>query len=149
MREIRKIWWYLPVMLLLVGMVGSVWGEGPSEEELRKMQEAAPAKATVKPVKARKLLVINLCKGFRHSSIPYWDKAIEIMGKKTGAYTTVISGDLNMLKPENIHQFDAICLNNTTRLGLSPDKTPELCKGLTDFLASGKGLIGIHFRQYF
>jgi type 1 glutamine amidotransferase/HEAT repeat protein len=134
------------VCLWCVGQLASAgWAaKGPTAEEIQKIEQAAPAKATVRPGQPRKLLVINLCKGYVHSSIPYWDQALEIMGKKTGAYTTVISSDLNMLKPSNINQFDAVCFNNTTKLGLNPTDTPEMCKGLMNFLKGGKGIIGIH-----
>ena len=54
-----------------------------------KIDKAVPAKATVKPAKSRKILVFYLCKGYYHESIPVANKAIELMGKKTGAYKVV------------------------------------------------------------
>jgi type 1 glutamine amidotransferase len=63
------------------------------------------------------------------------------MGKKTGAFEVVVSGDMAMFKAENLNKFDAVCLNNTTRLGF---KEPELRKRLMDFIKGGKGIIGIH-----
>ena len=117
---------------------------GVSEEEIKKMEEAMPTKAVAEPAKPRKLLVFNLCQGFRHSSIPYWDKALEIMGKKTGAFSVEFSDDLNIFKPESLGQFDAVCFNNTTDLQFYPEKTPELCKSLMDFVKGGKGIVGIH-----
>jgi type 1 glutamine amidotransferase len=117
---------------------------GPSQEEIAKMEEAMPSEPVVKPEKPRKLLVFNLCQGFRHSSIPYWDKALEIMAQKTGAFTVVISSDPNIFKAENLKQFDAVCFNNTTGLKFSPETTPEICTGLMEFVKRGKGIIGIH-----
>jgi type 1 glutamine amidotransferase len=111
-----------------------------SEDELKKIEEAAPAKATVEPAEPRKLLVFDRCDGYRHSSIPYWDKALEIMGKKTGAYSVVVSNDMNAFKPESLNQFDAVCLNNTTHLKFEE----PLRKSLMDFVKSGKGVVGIH-----
>ena len=116
----------------------------PSQEEIVKMEEAMPNKPIVEPNKPRKLLIFNLCQGFRHSSIPYWDKALEIMAQKTGAFTAVFSNDPNILKAESLKKFDAVCFNNTTGLTLSPETTPELCTSLMDFVRSGKGVIGIH-----
>lgn len=116
----------------------------PSQEEIAKMEEAMPNKAIIEPKKPRKLLVFNLCQGFRHSSIPYWDKALQIMAQKTGAFSVVISSDPNILKAKNLKEFDAVCFNNTTNLALSPEKTPDLCKSLMDLVKSGKGIIGIH-----
>ena len=71
-----------------------------SPEELQKIEDAAPAKATVQPKQQRKLLVFNLCNDFKHSSIPYWDKALQIMGQKTGAYDVVFSNRMEMFAPE-------------------------------------------------
>ena len=52
------------------------------QEEIKKIEGAMPKEARAKPVKPRKLLVFNLCKGFAHSSIPYCAKALQIMGRK-------------------------------------------------------------------
>jgi len=112
-----------------------------SPEEVQKMEAAMPAKPVAVPKRPRKLLVFNLCKGFKHGSIPYWDKALEVMGKKTGAFEVVVSGDMAMFKAENLKKFDAVCFNNTTRLGF---EEPELRKSLMDFIKGGKGIIGIH-----
>ena len=119
---------------------------GISEEEIKKIQEAMPVEAVVEPAGPRKLLVFNLCgpDGYRHSSIPYWDKALEIMAQKTGAFSVEISNDVNVFKADNLKQYDAVCFNNTTTLPFSPDKTPELCKSLMDFVKGGKGIVGIH-----
>jgi type 1 glutamine amidotransferase/HEAT repeat protein len=110
-------------------------------EELQKIEDAAPAKAPAQPKQPRKLLVFNLCNGFKHSSIPYWDQALQIMGRKTGAYQVVVSSDMAVFKQESLKQFDAVCLNNTTKLDFAD---PQLRKGLMDFVTDGKGLIGIH-----
>jgi type 1 glutamine amidotransferase len=113
-------------------------------EEVQKIENAAPAKATVEPLKPRKLLVFWLCNGFFHKSIPLCNKAIEYMGQKTGAYTTVITNDMSIFRPENLKQFDAVLFNSTTHLAFNPDKTPVLCKSLMDFVRGGKGIVGIH-----
>ncbi len=119
---------------------------GPSDEEIRKMEDAMPTTPAVEPSKPRKLLVIDLVGqgAYRHTSIPYWDKTLEIMGEKTGAFSVVVSEDINMFSAENLAQFDAVCLNNSVSLPLSPDKTPELCKSLMDFVKGGKGIMAIH-----
>jgi type 1 glutamine amidotransferase len=121
-----------------------VSSQGVSEEEIKKIEEAMPTKAAVEPAKPRKLLVIDLVNGYYHTSIPYWNKALDIMGKKTGAFSVTISKDVNMFSAENLAQFDAVCFNNTVSLPLSPEKTPKLCKSLMDFVKGGKGLVAIH-----
>ncbi len=117
-----------------------------SPEERKSIEDAIPKKAPAVPKRPRKLLVFNLDiwdglvrKG--HASIPYGNLALEMMGRKTGAYETVVSNDIAMFRPENLQQFDAICFNNTTGV-LFQD--PELKKNLLDFIYDGKGFIGIH-----
>ncbi|KPL23054.1 MAG: hypothetical protein AMJ75_06890, partial [Phycisphaerae bacterium SM1_79] len=88
------------VSMMNLSPVSAQRQRGVSEEEIKKMEEAMPTKAVVEPAKPRKLLVFNLCQGFRHSSIPYWDKALEIMGNKTGAFSVEFSSDLNVFKAE-------------------------------------------------
>jgi len=112
-----------------------------SQEEIRRIQDAAPAAAAVKPKQPRLLLVFNLSEGYKHSAIPRASQALEIIGKKTGAYETVQSEDLSVFRPENLKRFDAVCFNNTTQLKF---EDPELRKSLLDFIAGGKGIIGIH-----
>jgi type 1 glutamine amidotransferase len=131
----------------------------PSEEDIKKMEVAMPAQARVKPAKPRKMLVFCATRGHAHSSIPWGAKALEIMGKKTGAFETVVSEDLAMLMPDQIAQFDALCMNNTTGdlflpkdLGKLPKegqeaatrRDAEVKKSLLEFVSGGKGLVGIH-----
>jgi type 1 glutamine amidotransferase len=67
--------------------------------------------------------------------------AIQQMGKATGAYQAVFNDDIEMFRPANIEQFDAICFNNT--LGVLFDD-PELRASLLGFVERGKGFVGIH-----
>lgn len=113
----------------------------PSADEIQKMADAMPEKATVKPAKARKILIFCRCEGFKHSSIPFAAKALEMMGEKTGAYTSVISDDMAVFTPESLAQFDAVVLNNTTGLKFQDPKQRE---ALLEFVNSGKGVVGIH-----
>lgn len=113
-------------------------------EEVQKIENASPKKATVEPAKPRKLLVFWLCEGFFHKSIPLVNKAIEYMGETTGAYESVITNDMSVFKPESLGQFDAVCFNNTTGLKFNPETTRELCKSLMGFVRGGKGIVGIH-----
>ncbi len=112
-----------------------------SQEELKGIQEAAPAAASVKPKQPRLLLIFNLSEGYKHNAIPRASQALEIIGKKTGAYEAVQSEDLSAFLPDNLKRFDAVCFNNTTQLKF---EDPRLRKSLLDFIASGKGIIGIH-----
>jgi len=110
-------------------------------DQIEKVKAALPAAPTVKPKKARKLLIFSLCKGFVHGSIPIGAKAIELMGAKTGAYTSVSTLDPEVFRPQTLRQFDAVVFNNTTGT-LFEDEA--LKKSLLAFIASGRGIVGVH-----
>jgi len=132
----------------------------PSPEEIAKMQAAMPAKATAKPAKPRKILILSQCEGFKHSSVPYAEKAFEILGQKTGAFTTVATIDSGILESPEFDTFDAILMNSTTmRLPLLQVDTKDMNeaqkqalevrelavqKRFIDFVRNGKALIGVH-----
>ena len=113
-------------------------------EEVQKIEKAVPRRATVRTRRPRKLLVFWRCEGFFHKSIPVGNKALELMGERTGAYDVVITDDYSVFTAEKLKQFDAVCLNNTTGLKFDPKENPERCKALMDFVKSGKGIVGIH-----
>lgn len=132
----------------LLGLWGvSVWAaDRPLPEvspaNLKKIEDALPAKATATPKKPRKLLIFWRCEGFFHGGgIAGGTKAITLMGAKTGAYTADVSADYAAFDAANLAQYDALVLNNTTRLAL-PDAAKK--QALLDFVKGGKGLIGIH-----
>lgn len=132
------------VMMIATSALAIQGLKDPTAEEIEKMEAAMPTEAVAEPAKPRKMLVMSLCQGFKHSSIPYWAKALEIMGEKTGAFSIVLTEDLNDFNAENLKNFDAVCLNNTTHLKLNPEDTPELCKSLMAFVKNGGGMVGIH-----
>jgi len=113
-------------------------------EEVRNIEKAVPKRPTVRPARPRKLLVFWLCEGFFHKSIPVGNKALEILGEKTGAFEAVITNDMSIFEPEKLKQFDAVCFNNTTGLKFNPKRTGQLCKSLMNFVKGGKGIVGIH-----
>ena len=111
-----------------------------TEQEVQKIRDAVPNEAIVKPVKPHTMLVFSLCNGFKHGCVPYWDKTLDIMGEKTGAFKVVHSTDMGVFTPESLSQFDVICFNNTTNL--TPDASQQ--KAIMDFITGGKGIVGIH-----
>ena len=112
-----------------------------SPVDLGKIEAAMPAKASVAPKKARKVLVFWRFEGFFHGGgIAAGNKAIELMGTKTGAYTAECSTDYDVFEAANLAKYDAVVLNNTTNLKLSDAQQ----QALLAFVRSGKGLIGIH-----
>lgn len=124
------------VVLLTTGLLNAQ----PTEEELARIQQALPDRPVVEVSRPRRLLVFDRCDGFKHSSIPYWNKTLELMGKKTSAFDVTISSDMSVFDAKSLSQFDAVCLNNTTRLTFDQQQR----KALLEFIQSGKGLIGIH-----
>jgi len=111
------------------------------EADIKKLTDAAPKKATAKPLKPRKVLVFYLCQGYYHGSIPVGVKCIEIMGQKTGAYETVISQDMSIFAADKLKDFDAIVFMNTTRLKFTDEGHRT---ALLNFVKSGKGVAGMH-----
>ena len=110
-------------------------------DESAAIQAALPAKPTATPKKPRKVLVFYRTEGCVHKSIPFGNEALKKLGEATGAYTAVVSDDMAMFDPENLKQFDAVIFQNTTRLAF---EKPAQRQALLDFVASGKGVVGIH-----
>ena len=138
-------------MAALFSLLGVLLAAGPGRaqitaQERQIIQQAIPKKCSATPKKPRRVLVVTLnvrdgkvMKG--HPSIPPANYAIELMGKTTGAFETIVSNDIEMFRPERIRQFDAICFNNT--VGVLFDN-PELRQSLLDFVGRGGGFVGIH-----
>jgi len=131
----------------------------PSAAEIAKMQAAAPEKARAQPAKPRKLLVFSRSWGYKHTARPFGAKAIEVMGRKTGAFEAVLTEDENLFEPQSLKQFDAVVLNNTNEEIFLPEdfaKLPPadqakakqrdemLKKSFAEFLQAGGGLAVIH-----
>lgn len=109
---------------------------------IEKIEAALPAKATVAPRQARRVLIFWRCEGFVHGDgIAAANHALAAMGRKTGAFTADASADYAVFEPANLARYDVVVLNNTTQL-----KFPDAAKkqALLDFVGQGKGLVGIH-----
>lgn len=153
----------IPSLLLLLG-AGLLISQNPKGENApngaeEKIAQAIPAAAHAKPAAARKMLLFSATAGFRHQSIATGKIALAELGKKTGAYETVISDDLANFDADKIKQFDVICFLSTTQDVLTPKDIKKLSpdeaksaqeksltyrKNLMEFIESGKGFVGIH-----
>ena len=117
-----------------------------SPEDRQKVEAAIPTAARATPRKPRLMLVMNLnirkgeVRG-GHGSIPYGNLALELMGKKTGAYEILLSDDVELWRPESIRRFDAICFMNT--VGVLTDDA-ELRESLLAFVREGGGFVAFH-----
>ena len=107
------------------------------------IRDAVPRQALVKPKKARKLLVIDLCPqgGFYHRTIPYANFALELMAKNTGAFEPIFNNDLDNLKYPKIKEYDAVFLNSVVGPVFSD---PDVINGLIRYVREGGGLAAIH-----
>lgn len=113
-----------------------------SEKDREGVEAAVPAVAATKPKKPRKLLVFDLNVAYPgHGSIPAANMAIDLWGKKTGAYTAIFDNNLDNLKYPKVKEFDAVFLNNSVGQ-VFPD--PEVRKSLMRFIREGGGLAGYH-----
>jgi uncharacterized protein len=122
---------------------------------------ASPAQAAPK-----KVLVVTVTKGFRHSSIPTAEKVLAELAKETSAFTVdyarveptdpQFKGDdgkpdkekvnaaikavlAEKMSPAALKQYDAVVFANTTGDLPLPDNQAFL-----DWIKSGKGFVGMH-----
>ncbi len=123
----------------------------------------SPTPASAAP---KKVLVVSTCEGFRHSCIPLGNQILGLLGLQSGAFTVDVV-DVNpndpqflgadgkpdkakvheanakalaaKMNPDTLKTYDALVFNCTT--GQLPGFTEE---GLLDWIASGKGFVGIH-----
>ncbi len=127
---------------LLAVLAGTITLRGQiTTEDAEKIQRALPASSTVRPQRPRLLLIFTRAEGYRHASIPYCAAALTMLGKQTGAFETVQSDDYSVFLPDNLKRFDGVCFDNTTQLAF---EDPVIRKSLLDFVAGGKGIVGIH-----
>jgi type 1 glutamine amidotransferase/sugar phosphate isomerase/epimerase len=111
-------------------------------DERRLIEEAIPARAAVTPQKRRRLLIFDLNVGYGgHGSIATANTAFELMGKRTGAFETVVSRDPAVFDRKSLGRFDAVFFNNTVG-NLFEDAT--LRQNLIEFVYAGGGLMGVH-----
>lgn len=128
---------------------------------LENIRQSIPDQPFAKPGKPRKLLVFSRTNGFRHASIATGKLCLTEMGRKTGAYETVVSEELDVFESAVLETFDAVCFLSPTMNVFSPK--PEELKMMNDsqkadaaarerrikenlmkFIKSGRGYIGIH-----
>ncbi len=111
------------------------------QEDLEKIRRAAPAESPATPAQSRKLLVFSRITGFPHTSVPWGAEALRVIGEKSGAYTAVLSDDPTMFDKDKLNEFDAVAFNNNCG---NPVQDTQRRKNLLEFVADGRGLVGIH-----
>ncbi len=91
----------------------------------------------------KKLLVVTVTKGFRHSSIETAEKVLADLGKKSGLFTVdLVKTDEEMavkMAPAALKGYDGFVFANTTGALPIPDKVAFLNE-----VKAGKAFIGMH-----
>jgi len=101
--------------------------------------------AVVSPVFAapKKILVVTVTKGFRHSSIPTAEKVLGELAQKSGVFTVeYVRNDEEMaqkMTTASLKNYDGVVFANTTGDLPLPDKDAFI-----DWIKSGKAFIGTH-----
>ena len=95
------------------------------------------------PQTPKKVLVITVTKGFRHSSIATAEKVLAKLADQSHAFTVdYVRTDEEMaakMKPEGLKAYDGFVFANTTGDLPLPDKEAFLSE-----VRSGKGFVGMH-----
>lgn len=131
----------LAVTLMAGSAASSSFAGEVTDEQRKKIIDAAPEKAPAEVKQPRRLLVFSRTTGYRHSSIPQGVEAMKILGEKSKAFTIEHSEDPAIFTAEKLKSFDAVLFLNTTG-DPAPDEAQR--KALEDFVRGGKGIAGIH-----
>jgi len=117
-------------------------GYAINAEDRAKIMAALPERAPVIPRQTRKLLIfdLNIVYG-GHPSRFHANLAFQEMGRRTGAFETVITRDPRVFERENLAAFDAVFFNNTVG---NQFEDPKLRQNLMEFVYGGGGLMGTH-----
>jgi type 1 glutamine amidotransferase len=99
--------------------------------------------ASAQAATPKKLLVVTVTKGFRHSSIPTAEKILADLAKTSGAFTVDYARNdqeiADKMTPAALKQYDGAIFANTTGDLPLPDK-----QAFIDWIKSGKAFIGMH-----
>lgn len=116
----------------------------------------------VEPLKIgapKRVLVVSVTAGFKHSAIPTGERVLADLAQRSGAFTVefvrqpestqgehvtqtstnALKFALEKLSPDNLKRYDAVIFNNTTGELPLPDKEAFL-----QWVADGHGFVGLH-----
>ena len=111
-------------------------------EDLQRIQAALPSTGHRHPQAPARLLVFWRAEAILHKAgVPAGNKAIELLGEKTGAFQADFSRDYEVFDPKVLRRYDAIVLNSTAHLAIPEDKQRQ---ALLDYVRDGGGVVGIH-----
>ena len=102
----------------------------------------APTRQTAPPADGRvRVLMITATSGFRHDSIPSAVQSMRSAAGSTGEFTVTATEDLSMLADATLASYDVVMFALTS--GELP-LTAGQQAALVNFVAGGRGFIGIH-----
>ena len=111
-------------------------------DRLTRIEGALPAAAVAPPKKPRRLLVFWRADAILHKDgVPAANHAIELIGRKTGAFEADFSRDTAVFDPRVLARYDALVLNSTAHLVISENRQKQ---ALLDYVQGGGGIVGIH-----
>jgi len=124
-------------------MMPTTTTENIPADERQKIDAAVPRQALVKPRRARKLLILDVCPagGFYHTTIAHGNLMLQLIARYTGAYEPIFDNNLENLKYPHIKQYDAVFLNSVVGPVFSD---PEVLDGLIRYVREGGGVAGLH-----
>lgn len=80
-------------------------GMGREHDRPDALRQSIPAAASAKPAAPRKVLIDNFTRGTYHDEAIMWaTRALELMGEKTGAFTTTASFDASIFTPGKLRE---------------------------------------------
>ena len=114
-------------------------------QQLQEIHSASPAKPAVSVEKPRKVLLFSKTAGYRHrDGIVGAREALGYMGKKLGIWDIVSSEDVSQFEADNLKQYDAVILCQSTGDFFGKDVSAKYTKNLMDYVSAGGGVFAIH-----
>lgn len=132
---------YAATVLAIASLSIHLRADPVTPENRARIAEALPSSAPAKPEKPRRMLIYTQTKGYRHASIETGVEAFDMMGRRTGAYSTAVADKPEVFTAKNLRDFDALLFLSST--GEIFD-TVETRKALMDYVLAGGGVVGIH-----
>lgn len=139
---IRPTLWHCHAVLALSIALVSAASLEVTPDEMEKIEKAIPRRPVVKPAKPRCLLIFTRNVGYGgHPSMAHASEAFSMMGRRTGAFDTVVSDDPSLFERDSLHRFDAVFFNNTVGNCFT---NSNLRSNLMEFVTGGGGILGVH-----
>lgn len=98
-----------------------------------------PAPVLAQPA-VKRLLYVTQSAGFAHPVLPFSEAVLAQLGATSGAFTVTVMRDVSTLSAAQLATFDAVAFFTSGTLPF----TAAQKQALLDFVASGRGFVGLH-----